>query len=74
VRRYWICVSVLVLGVAGSFAAAALRGGTKSLAWHVFMAIVGLVVAVAFSVTETGPAGVSPASPQGPVHGCYSNI
>jgi hypothetical protein len=55
VRTYWVLVAVLVAGVVASFAGALWRRGRKAFVWHVFVAILGLVAALAFSVTQAGP-------------------
>jgi hypothetical protein len=54
VRVYWMLVAALVSGVVASLWGALWRGGRKSFAWHVLVAIVGLAVASALSVTEAG--------------------
>ena len=60
VRFYWIAASVLGTSVFAAFAAAWRRGATKAYIWHSSTALVGLIVALAFAVTQTGP----PQSPQ----------
>ena len=55
VRFYWAVVGVLACGVAASFAGARWRRAGRSFAWHVLVALVGVAVALGFSVTESGP-------------------
>ena len=55
VRTYWILVSVLIAGVVASFAGALWRRARKAFVWHFLVAILGLVGALAFSVTQAGP-------------------
>ena len=55
VRFYWILVGVLAVAVVTSLATALRRRGGKAFAWHVLVAVAGLVMATGFSVTEAGP-------------------
>ncbi len=54
VHRYWWWVTLLAVGVVGSFIGAWWRHGNKAFAWHILVAVVGVVLALAFSVTEAG--------------------
>lgn len=56
VRFYRVLVGVLALAVLASFAAAAWRRAKASFIWHAVVAVVGVLAALAFSVTEVGPA------------------
>jgi hypothetical protein len=55
VRNYWIGVSVLGVSVAATLLAATLRGATRAYWWHLPVALVAVMVAVLFSVTQAGP-------------------
>lgn len=55
VRTYWTLVAALTVGVVASFAGAWWRGGRKAFWWHGTVAILWLVAALAFPVTQTGP-------------------
>ncbi len=55
VRSYWTLVAALTVGVVASFAGALWRGGRKAFAWHAIVAVLGLVAALAFPVTQAGP-------------------
>ena len=55
VQKYWMLVGALAVAVVASFAAARWRRGRKTYAWHVFVAVVGVVMAAEFSVAESGP-------------------
>ncbi len=72
VNAYWMLVATLAASVVATSAAAAWRGARRAFAWHVAVAVAGVLVAVAFPVTEAGPvrepAQVEPADPYvGPV-------
>jgi hypothetical protein len=55
VRNYWIGVAVLGVSVVAALVVASLRGAKRSFLWHVPMALVAVVVALLFSVTQAGP-------------------
>jgi hypothetical protein len=55
VHFYWTLVGVLAVAVIASFAGALWRRGNKAFASHILIAVAGVVVASAFSVTEAGP-------------------
>lgn len=82
VRTYWLLVGVLALGVVASFGAARWRRARASFAWHAVVAGVGVLAALAFSVTEAGPAQEwpgplwpersAPSEPPHPSFACHS--
>jgi len=55
VRFYWLLVGVLAAAVVASFAGALWRRASKAFAWHVLITVLGVAVALAFSVTKSGP-------------------
>ena len=55
VRTYWTLVAGLAAGAVASFAGALWRRGRRAFVWHALVAILGLMAALAFSVTQVGP-------------------
>jgi hypothetical protein len=55
VQDYWTCVTTLTVAVVATFVLAALRRARGALVWHAAVALLGVLVAVVCSVTQTGP-------------------
>jgi len=55
VRYYWTGVAVLGVSVLSTFVAAALRGAKRAYLWHLPVALVAVMSAALFAVTQVGP-------------------
>ena len=76
VDDYWKCITVLGVAMTATFVFAALRGARSTFVWYGVIALLGLAVSLAFSVTQTGPVRPEPpAAPPSHAPGappCYS--